>query len=106
MPWVNWSGLDEEIRIGWPAIPHLFDRPFRVSSTGSFKLGAVQIWRNAQVDQAGTIRRYRTAMPLGCTLPLSGLYEVAGTNLASDAETLAQAIAFMERTINELSDGN
>ncbi len=104
MPGVDWSGLDDELMIGWQAIPHFFCWPLSGIEYAIAQLGAVQVWRNALDGQADAVTRYRRALSLGCTVPLSQLYEAAGARLAFDAETLGQAVSLMARTIADLSD--
>jgi len=104
MPGVDWSDLEDALKISWQSIPHFFGWPFSGIEYGIAQLGAVQVWRNALDNQADAVTRYRKALSLGCTVPLPQLYEAAGAKLAFDAETLGQAIALMERTIADLND--
>lgn len=53
-------------------------------------------------DQAGAVRRYRGALALGYTLPLPELYQAAGARFAFDAETLGEAVALIESTLDRL----
>ena len=99
---VDWSGLDDVMVTGWHRKLHIFQVPFYYVEYGLAQLGAVQIWRNALSDQAGAVRSYRKALALGGTVTLPDLYRTAGARLAFDAETLGQAVALMENTINEL----
>ena len=101
MPEVDWSGLDEELMIGWQSIPHFFNWPFIGLEYGIAQLGAVQIWRNAMANQADAVARYRKALSLGCTVSLPLLYEAAGAKLAFDAESLRQAVVLMEQMISK-----
>ena len=104
MPGVDWSGLEEEKRTGWHRKLHIHQEPFYYVEYGLAQLGAVQVWGNALVDQAGAVAAYRKALSLGSngTLPL--LYAAAGARFAFDAATLRQAVDLMMKTIAELEN--
>jgi oligoendopeptidase F len=104
MPEVDWSSLEEALAISWQNIPHFFGWPLSGIEYGIAQLGAVQVWRNVLENPSDAITRYRKALSLGCTVPLSELYEIAGAKLAFDSETLYQAITLMEDTITDLSN--
>jgi len=99
---VDWSGLEEALVTGWQRKLHIHTDPFYYIEYGLAQLGAVQVWRNALKDQAGAVASYRRALALGGTVPLPQLYATAGARLAFDAETLSEAVALMEKTIDEL----
>jgi oligoendopeptidase F len=73
--------------------------PFYYIEYGLAQLGAVQVWANAQTDQRAAVRKYRDALALGGTAPLPDLFAAAGARFAFDAQTLAQAVATVERAI-------
>ena len=102
MPTVDWSGLETECATGWHRKLHIHQLPFYYVEYGLAQLGAVQLWRNARRDQAGAVAAYRRALALGGTVPLPQLYAAAGVRFAFDAETLGEAVALMESTINAL----
>jgi oligoendopeptidase F len=87
---------------GWQRILHFYQVPFYFVEYGLAQLGAVQVWRNAQRDQAQAVADYRRALALGGTVPLPQLYTAAGTKFAFDAATLRAAVNLMEETINSL----
>jgi oligoendopeptidase F len=66
------------------------------------QLGAVQVWANAQKDQAGAVKSYRKALSLGATRILPELFAAADVKLAFDAETLGGAVDLIMKTIEEL----
>lgn len=103
MSGVDWSGLEDVMMDGWRMKLHIHQVPFYYLDYGLAQLGAVQIWRRAQTDLAGAMRDYRHALSLGGTATLPDLYATAGAKLAFDAETLGEAVAFMEATIMELA---
>jgi len=53
-------------------------------------------------DPQEAVRAYRRALSLGGTVTLPELYRAAGARLAFDAETLGEAVAFMEQAIERL----
>ncbi len=101
-PALDWSGLEPVMQTGWQRILHFYQVPFYFVEYGLAQLGAVQVWRNAQRDQAQAVADYRRALALGGTVPLPQLYTAAGTKFAFDADTLRAAVNLMEETINSL----
>ncbi len=102
MPFIDWSDLTEELRTGWQRVLHFFQVPFYYVEYGLAQLAAVQIWKSALEDQAGAVRRYRSALALGYTVPLPELYTAAGARFAFDAKTLGEAVALIESTVDRL----
>ena len=43
MPWIDWSGLDEELMTGWQRKLHIHTVPFYYVEYGLAQLGAVQV---------------------------------------------------------------
>ena len=102
MPGVDYSGLEDVMVTGWQRKPHIFTDPFYYIEYGLAQLGAVQVWRNWERDPQEAVRAYRRALSLGGTVTLPELYRAAGARLAFDAETLGEAVAFMEQAIERL----
>jgi oligoendopeptidase F len=102
MPGVDWSGLEQEMVTGWQRKGHIHQDPFYYIEYGLALLGAVQVWRNAQSDQAATVAAYRKALSLGGTAPLPQLFAAAGADFAFDPGTLSHAVELMEETITTL----
>jgi len=65
-------------------------------------LGAVQVWANSLTDHEQSLADYRKALKLGNTATLPELFKTAGANFSFDADTLRDAVALIEKTINEL----
>lgn len=99
---VDWCGLEPELATGWQRKLHIFLGPFYYVEYGLAYLGAVQIWRNARLNQAEAVARYRQALALGGTVSLPQLFAAAGARFAFDAETLGEAVTLIEQTIVEL----
>ena len=99
---VDWSGYEDEKVTGWHRKLHIFEVPFYYVEYGLAQLGAVQVWHNAQSDQAAAIAAYRQSLSLGGTVTLPQLFETAGARFAFDTRTVGEAVALMEKTIEEL----
>jgi oligoendopeptidase F len=99
---VDYSGLEEVKITGWHRKLHIHQIPFYYVEYGLAQLGAVQIWGNAQHDQAQAVAEYRKALALGGTATLPELFSAAGARFAFDAATLQAAVSLMENTIEKL----
>lgn len=102
MPGVDWSGLETERKTGWHRKLHIFEAPLYYVEYGLALLGAVQVWRRALSDQTAAVAAYRRALALGNTVTLPELFGTAGAKFALDAETLGEAIALIEHTLEAL----
>jgi oligoendopeptidase F len=102
MPGVDWSGLDEALATGWQRKAHILQTPFYYIEYGLAQLGAIQIWHKSLTDPAGAVAAYRRALALGGTVPLPQLYTTAGARLAFDADTLGEAVEWIENDIRRL----
>ncbi|MBI4962807.1 MAG: M3 family oligoendopeptidase [Desulfomonile tiedjei] len=104
VPWIDWSGLEDQLVTGWQRKLHIHTVPFYYVEYGLAQLGATQIWSNALRDQTAAVASYRKALALGGTVPLPDLYEAAGARLAFDRHTLASAVSLMEQTFGDLTE--
>jgi oligoendopeptidase F len=102
MPWLDWTGLENELSAGWQRKLHIFVVPFYYVEYGLAQLGAVQIWRNSLKDRASAVNQYRRALALGGTVPLPDLFSAAGAEFAFSERVLASSISLMEQVIQEL----
>ena len=102
IPWIDWTGLEEELMTGWQRKLHIHTVPFYYVEYGLAQLGAVQVWANSLKDPSGAVSAYRHALSLGGTVPLADLYSAAGAKFAFDAEVLGQAVSLMEHTVEDL----
>ncbi|MBZ0299033.1 MAG: M3 family oligoendopeptidase [Anaerolineae bacterium] len=103
IPGMDWSGLDAMKVTGWQRKLHIFQIPFYYVDYGLAQLGAVQVWRNAQHDQAQAVANYRRGLALGGTATLPDLFATAGARFAFDADILRESVDLIERTLDELS---
>ncbi len=102
MPWLDWTGLEQEHMTGWQRKLHIHVVPFYYVEYGIAQLGAVQVWRNAMRDEAGAVKAYRDALGLGGTVSLPSLFQAAGARFAFDAEMLGSAVSLMEQKLEDL----
>ncbi len=102
MPSIDWTGLEDSKVTGWQRKLHIFQVPLYYIEYGLAQLGAVQVWRNGLHDHAKALSDYRAALALGNTATLPDLFATAGAKFQPDADTLAQAVALIEKTITEL----
>ncbi|MBL8961671.1 MAG: M3 family oligoendopeptidase [Gemmatimonadetes bacterium] len=99
---VDWSGLEAERVARWYRQLHIFELPFYYIEYGIAQLGALQLWRDAQRDPAGTLARYRAFQALGGTRPLPELYAAAGARLIFDREGMAELVGLVEQRLEAL----
>jgi oligoendopeptidase F len=102
---VDWSGLDEDRLARWYRQLHIFLYPFYYIEYGLAQLGALQIWRRSQTDQAGAVRDYREALALGCTVSLPAMYARAGARFGADRELIRQLVGMVEDELARLRVG-
>jgi oligoendopeptidase F len=99
---IDYSGLEDNKKINWHRIPHIFCNPFYYIEYGFAQLGAVQVWANARRDQKKAMSDYRRALALGATVPLPALFASAGAKFAFDEGTLTEAVDLLEQVIEEM----
>ena len=102
MQGVDWSGFEAERMTGWHRKLHIFHIPFYYIEYGMAQVGALQVWRNALRNQADAVATYRSALDLGGTRSLPGLYQAAGAEFRFDENMLAELVALIEGTLQEL----
>ena len=102
MPGVDWTGFEAERMTGWHRKLHIFHVPFYYIEYGMAQVGALQVWRNALRDQRGAVATYRSALKLGGTRPLPGLYQAAGAEFRFDEPMLRDLVALIEDTLDQL----
>ena len=102
MPVVDWDGFEDSLMNAWQYVPHFFGWAFYALEYSLARLGSVQIWRNAMVNQKRALGQYRKALSLGGTASLPELFEAAGARFAFDSATLHEAVSAIEQAIAEL----
>jgi len=99
---VDWSGLEDEQVARWYRQLHIFLYPFYYIEYGLAQLGALQVWRRSQTDQAGAVRDYREALALGCTAPLPAIYARAGARFGADRALVGELVRLVEGELARL----
>lgn len=99
---IDYTGLEKYKRFRWRAQLHIYQLPFYYIEYGIAQLGAVQVWANSLNNHKQALADYRKALKLGNTATLPELFKTAGANFSFDANTLRDAVALIEKTINEL----
>ena len=98
----DWTGYEETRAHLWHRQLHLFEVPFYYIEYGIAKLGALQIWRNAQHNRAQAIEQYRKALTLGGSKPLPELFETAGARFNFSYDTLAPLMDMVQAELERL----
>ena len=98
----DWTGLTAEKQTGWHRKGHIFFVPLYYVEYGLAALGALQVWRNALVDQKLAVAQYRGALALGNTRPLPDLFKAAGATFAFDRETVGELARLVDTHLERL----
>jgi oligoendopeptidase F len=96
---VDWSGLDQERIARWYQQPHFFSSPFYYIEYGIAQMGALQVWRNGLRDHSDAVRSYRSALALGATKRLPGLFAEAGARLIFDPKGMREIVEVVEEQL-------
>lgn len=99
---IDYTGLEYYKRFRWRTQLHIYHVPFYYIEYGIAQLGAVQIWAKSLQNHEQALADYRRALKLGGTVTLPQLFESAGAKLSFNANTLKNAIALIEKTVDEL----
>jgi oligoendopeptidase F len=102
----DWTGLEAEKKTGWHRKLHIHTVPFYYIEYGVAQLGAVQVWRNALINQEEAVFKYRQALSLGGTVSLPRLFQTAGAQFSFDADLLGEAVILIEEQINQFEKSN
>jgi oligoendopeptidase F len=101
----DWAGLERQRIARWLRQLHIFELPFYYIEYGIAQLGALQVWRQSLADQRSAVQRYRDALALGGTRPLTEIYATAGARLIFDEDGMAELVALVEEEIGRLRSG-
>jgi oligoendopeptidase F len=103
-PHVDWSGIEDTLRVSWRLQEHIVTSPFYYVEYGMAQLGAVGVWANARRDPRGAVGAYRRALALGNTVSLPDLYRAAGVHFGFGIKEVGQAVALIEQEIRDLEE--
>lgn len=84
LPDADWTGFEDVKATGWHRKIHIFSDPFYYIEYGLAQMGALQVWQNAQRDQAAAVNALRRAFMLGGTVGLRQLFQAADTDMIFD----------------------
>ncbi|MFP5355511.1 MAG: hypothetical protein ACLGIK_10250 [Gemmatimonadota bacterium] len=98
-------GAEGERVARWYRQLHIFELPFYYIEYGIAQLGALQLWRDAQHDPAGTMQRYKRALALGGTRGLPDIYAAAGARLVFDEAGMRELVTLVEQRLDALRQG-
>lgn len=102
LPWLDWSGIEDTLRVVWRLQDHILLLPFYYVEYGMAQLGAIEVWANSLNDHPAAVSAYRSALSLGNTASLPDLYKAAGGEFRFDRETLGDAVSLLERKMTQL----
>ena len=85
---VDWQGYESTRANLWHRQLHIFLHPFYYVEYGIAQLGALQVWANSRLDQAGALRAYQQALALGGSRPLPELFRTAGCTFQFNAKAI------------------
>jgi oligoendopeptidase F len=100
---VDYSGIEEWVKLGWHRKLHIFTVPLYYIEYGIAQLGAAQVWANSLNDHAQALKSYRYGLSLGNTVTLPELFQAAGAKLAFDSATMGKMATLIEHKLEELA---
>lgn len=100
---VNWIGLEHIQACTWQKQLHLFEVPFYYIEYGMAQLGALAVWRNAQLNKAQAIDQYKNALSLGYTKPIGEIYQTAGIEFNFSAVYIKELMTFVKVELSKLN---
>lgn len=96
LPYLDWTALEKYRPLRWRRQLHIFLYPFYYVEYGLARLGAVQVWMNAERDPDQALQAYREALRLGGTATLPDLFEAAGAQLDFSMENMECLVQHVE----------
>ncbi|BAL81130.1 M3 family oligoendopeptidase [Caldisericum exile] len=92
---VDWSGLEERLRILWMQQLHIFEVPFYYIEYGFAQLGALAMYKNYKENREKTIKNYKEFLSLGYKKPVPELYKVAGIEFKFSEDYVKDLVDFV-----------
>jgi len=74
----SWEGYGEERRSFWQRQLHLYEVPFYYVEYGIATMGALNLWLRYRKHPKEAVKAYKSALSLGASRPIPGLFEAAG----------------------------
>ena len=103
LPDADWKGFEDFKATGWHRKIHIFSDPFYYIEYGLAQMGALQVWQNAQRDQAAAVNALRRAFMLGGTVGLKQLFNAADTDMIFEVEPMQALIDTVMARMDELT---
>lgn len=103
LPDADWEGFEDIKATGWHRKIHIFSDPFYYIEYGLAQMGALQVWQNAQRDQAAAVNALRRAFMLGGTVGLRQLFGAADADMIFDVEPMQELIDTVMARMEELT---
>ena len=97
----DWTGQEEVRDFLWQRQLHLYEVPFYYIEYGFAQLGAVAIWKRFREDPSGGLNGYLSALKLGYTRSIPGIYETAGIQFDFSREYISELISFVKREMEK-----
>jgi oligoendopeptidase F len=96
VPWDNQYANEDEFKTGWQRWTwSLYRIPLYMIAYPMAIVGACQLGRLAEADRPSAIHSYKTALAMGNTRPLPGLFRVVGLDFPFTAEAVDAALQFV-----------
>ncbi|MBU9711736.1 M3 family oligoendopeptidase [Evansella tamaricis] len=99
---VNYNGYEENIKLQWLPILHIFEVPFYYIEYVIAQLGAVQMYKQYREDPKIALENYKKALSLGSSKSLPEVYEAAGIRFDFSEEMIEELMEFLEKELEEL----
>lgn len=101
-PFVDFSGLEEELRHFWKKQLHIFEVPFYYIEYAMAQLGALQIWRNYLSNPKSAIEGYKKALSLGSSVSIPEVYKAAGIKFDFSEDMIRELMDFTRGELEKL----
>lgn len=99
---IDWTGLEEEKKIGWLFQLHIFEVPFYYIEYAMSQLGALAIYKNYKEKGKSAIDAYDSFLKLGYSKSVRELYEAAGIRFDFSAKNIKEIVQFVKNELQSL----
>jgi oligoendopeptidase F len=99
----DWTGYEDLVESAWQRQLHLFEVPFYYIEYGIAQLGALGVWKNSLENYPSAIENYKKALELGCTEPMTKIYETAGVPFDFSSERLQTLADFIQNELKKMN---
>lgn len=99
---VDFTGYEQNTRIGWQRQLHIYEVPFYYIEYGIAQLGALAVWKNYKEDPEKGLVHYLEALKLGYTRPVPEIYETAGIKFDFSLGYIQQLADFLKHELEQL----